>query len=139
MRKDRLLRLADLLDKDASDPKGIKFDLAEWAVVGDKDNPVSCGTAACAMGLAALSGEFKEEGLSLHYWGNGGMGFIDVYYDRNVGLNAAVCLFEISYEAAQFLFTPKFYPIQLTTGAEGERYVAKRIRDLVAEKFPDFV
>lgn len=72
--KRRALKLADLLEKDAKNKKGIRFDLSTvftaTALEEGKDIPsdyvpeVSCGTTACAMGLAAISGEFKRAGLS---------------------------------------------------------------------------
>src|SRR6266403_4799676 len=84
MRADLLRRGAELLEADANNPEGIKFDLGTWAADARinlatgyrdprdkqlykyKDNevvPVNCGTQACAFGLFALSGAFKEEGL----------------------------------------------------------------------------
>ena len=56
MNKKRLLKLADLLEADAKNKKGIKFDYWATANLADPKEPISCGTSACAMGLAALSG-----------------------------------------------------------------------------------
>lgn len=137
MNKRRLLKLADLLEADANNKKGIKFDLgivggaADWDA--DQYTPgVDCGTTACAMGLAAISGAFKSAGLSYHVSGT----------DLGTVLNgnrvrywyAATKVFDISETAAHFLFTPNSYDDVPITGAKGERYVAKRIRDFVAGK-----
>jgi hypothetical protein len=60
--KKRLLKLADLLEADAKNRKGIKFDLGTVAmssaedgnfIKGELEPSVSCNTVACAMGLAA--------------------------------------------------------------------------------------
>lgn len=67
MNKRRLLKLADLLVKDARTKKGIRFSMD---VVIARKNPeagavkMDCGTTGCAMGLAAVSGAFKRAGLS---------------------------------------------------------------------------
>lgn len=75
MHVERLLRLADLLDRveekilvDVSkvsekiqnliDPLGLKFSLKDWF----------CGTTACACGFAALDPWFIEQGLSLEVY-----------------------------------------------------------------------
>ena len=68
MKKQRLLKLAALLEEDAGNPKGMKFDLGYWAApanLGDsdlskKDFSVDCGTVGCAVGLACLSGAFRR-------------------------------------------------------------------------------
>lgn len=62
--RDRLLRLARLLRADAKRKTGIKFDMTTYCTTDQDDEPgVDCGTRACALGLAALSNEFKAEGL----------------------------------------------------------------------------
>ena len=65
MNKRRLLKLADLLEADAENKTGVQFDLKGWGHSHDDDTPVavSCGTTACAMGLAVLSGAFADAGL----------------------------------------------------------------------------
>jgi hypothetical protein len=139
MNKNRLLKLATLLEKDAKNKKGIKFDLGTW---GETDDPgetlgVSCGTTACAMGLAALSGSFKRAGLEpkpipTGDWLELGM----KWKGRTVKpLLAARRLFDISEAEAGFLFLPSGYADRwCMSGAVGERVVAKRLRDLVAGK-----
>ena len=130
MNKRRLLKLADLLEANAKNPKGARFNLKRWGVVTDTRNPVSCGTTACAMGLAVASGAFKSAGLKSNF--NDG----DLYPRHNgkSGFGAATSLFDISYIDANHLFCPDCYPINKLEGANAERYVAKRIRDFVAGK-----
>lgn len=128
MKKRRLLKLADLLKADAKNKKGIKFDMKTFGDVGDATNPLSCSTSACAMGLAAISGAFKREGLgariqykSLYFIWNG--------KSTRDGFTVARELFDIDRYAANTLFG-----ISNEVGASGERAVAKRIRDFVAGK-----
>jgi hypothetical protein len=132
MNKRRLLKLADLLEADAKNKKGIKFDLNGWGDCSDGEEvSLSCGTAACAMGLAVLSGAFKRAGLA------------NASYDKSsilpaigiqTGFDAARVLFDISWDDACFLFYAGNYPHTKSRGAAGEVYVAKRIRDFVAGK-----
>ncbi len=69
MKTGRLLRLASLLDSYQDIEGGIKFDLGCWGGVRTKRTglfrrEVTCHTTACAVGLACLSGEFTDDGLS---------------------------------------------------------------------------
>ena len=75
MQKRRLLKLAAMLQADAKNKKGIQFDIG---TVGrpstdiftpfdaSKPIPLDCGTTACAMGLAVISGEFKKSWVILY-------------------------------------------------------------------------
>lgn len=128
MNKRRLLKLADLLEDDAKNRRGVKFDFLDWGQVSNPDKPVSCGTTACAMGLAAISGAFKRAGLTfdserqiIRFKGTAG------------AVDAARHVFDLDLEAASFLFTDMAGLPDLQ-GAKGERAVAKRIRDFVAGK-----
>lgn len=146
MNKKRLLKLADLLETDARNKKGIKFDLGAWAAPSDSGwthifytkpdtVPVDCNTTACAVGLACVSGAFKRAGLTYTYKRGWAGGFILVPKFKNSKEFAAVSkFFGISGDRAQFLFAPEEYPQNKITGAKAERYVAKRIRDFVAGK-----
>lgn len=135
----RLLKLADLLEADAKNKKGIRFDLSTWANVDPSAEPsVSCGTTACAMGLAAISGAFKRAGLS---YGpvdcgieNCGLcaGKMEVRLGRDTGFDAAMVLFDVNTDEAGWLFAGSSYPEDKIQGAAAERCVAKRIRDFVA-------
>lgn len=135
MNKERLLKLSELLEKDANNPRGVKFDLSNWGLVGDETKLLTCRTTACAMGLAAISGVFAKDGLSYRITTSG---FIVVHINdsRNVGVDgfeAAEILFGIDYDTAAWLFDTPGYS-SVATGARGERKVAKRIRDFVAGK-----
>lgn len=147
MHTDRLERLAKLLEADAANEKGARFDLGCWAipstpqvktVYGERTTvwaekldmvPMDCGTTACALGLAAISGEFKAEGLTCGYTPmmSGGFTLVPTMGDYD-GFHAARKLFGISYEDAQYLFDPDCYD-GTPEGAKGERFVAQRIRD----------
>lgn len=132
MNKRRLLKLADLLEADAKNKKGIKFDLALWGASEDgKASSISCGTTACAMGLAVLSGAFRRAGLS-NFHGPDAPVITPQMPGDMLGMEAAESLFGITNEEACFLFLDDNYPRSKTSGAGGERYVAKRIRDFVA-------
>lgn len=146
MKEKRLLKLADLLDEDAKHKKGAKFDIGEWGTVTDLENPMSCGTTACAMGLAAISGKFKRAGLAakyvMHYEEKS-----TTYYairflwdgDQLGGIDAAVNLFGISIDQAQYLFGNSVDMVLPNDGEGGkaERQLAKIIRKFV--KDPDSV
>ncbi len=143
MKKQRLLKLADLLEEDARKRTGVKFNMS--TVINTKkaeDGMVKldCGTQACAMGLAALSGAFKRAGLGYEIGGTTlkDDGSLDIFttmegeyceYDK-----AASELFEITPAQADFLFHPGYYPNEKLRGAVSERFVARRIRDFVAGK-----
>jgi hypothetical protein len=136
MHSDRLLKLAELLEADAANPVGIQFDLGVWGEA-DSDQPVSlsCGTQACAMGLAVLSGAFEQYGLlngaNVPYLIIPEMVAIPGFTNP-VGFAAAERLFGILYDDAVRLFSPDYYA-GVTVGAEGELVVASRIREFVAD------
>lgn len=131
MHKRRLLKLADLLEADAKNPNGVKFDLGTWGWSTTKPD-VSCNTTACAMGVAALSGAFEYDGLTYFTRENGHSGIlIEVECQGRRGTAAAARLFRITRRAADWLFLEDWYD-DSTTGADGEFAVAKRIRDFVA-------
>lgn len=147
MRTDRLLKLAELLEADAANPEGVKFDLTAWGYStiagGDRfDNkfrrdqkviPVSCDTAACAWGLAAISGIFKEEGVSFEI--SASERALVPSFNNLYGFDAAKAFFELGedtdgLEQVSTLFdTPSYMFLK---GAPAELEVAKRIRELVA-------
>jgi hypothetical protein len=140
MNSERLLRLADLLEADAARPDGIKFNLGCLVELNPKDDSdkvsVNCGTQACAVGLAAISGAFENEGLG--YTLEDG-GFEPIFGGEVCEWDwAAEKLFEIEPKVVNFLFTIDGYwgdddrlPM---IGADAEREVAQRIRDLVSGK-----
>lgn len=163
MNKERLLRLADLLEADAANPNGVKFDLRGWAIPSkhlsawdnlfdfkdenpdlkffgeDEEVKVNCGTAACAMGLAAISGAFLSDGLGYEIDLRDGQ-LSPVYNKEGIrhgGWNAAIEFFDLKrgdgeydWDAANHFFdAAQFAP---SNGAEAELEVARRIREVVA-------
>lgn len=127
MNKRRLLKLANLLETDAKNKKGTRFDLSLWADVSDRKKPISCGTTVCAMGLAAISGIFKRAGLTYRI----DNGFWFSWHGDNLdGFEIATELFDIPYNDASQLFSHTAYSLGQQTGARGELAVAKRIRKL---------
>lgn len=125
----RLLKLADLLKADAKNKKGVKFDLSAWGRIGDKREPLSCGTTACAVGLAIISGAFKREGLRA---GQFSTSLLFPTYRHHSDWEATSAFFSITNDQAEWLFMDESYPVSHQQGARGERAVAKRIRDFVA-------
>jgi|SRR5882724_3271763 len=146
MRTDRLLKLANLLETDATNPQGVKFDLNGWAKPAymswsteedfyDRQTetvPVNCGTSACALGLAAISGIFKDEGFSFTI---SPIGILVPFFKdvTTMGFDAAEEFFEITTHQSYQIFDPNYYPEAEKTGSIGELAVAARIRTLVAE------
>lgn len=142
MNKRRLLKLADLLEADARKKRGIKFDLGVVVNVGkvgpNKEVKLDCGTTACAMGLAAISGAFARQGLSYkvesdELWPSDATIFTTINGRKREYDRAAMKVFDITFKQATFLFTPSTYE-NTPRGAAGERFVAQRIRNFVAGK-----
>lgn len=139
MNIDRLLRLAVLLEDDARNSVGLQFNLNTWAKCGPDDVPtVACGTQACAVGLACLSGEFTNEGLlfktSIGHDSTGPVVQITPRYKDWVDWDAVEEFFEIDDDASYELFVASEYRRDdlPTKGAEAEMAVANRIREFVA-------
>lgn len=146
MNANRLNRLADLLIKDAANPQGVKFNMNKWAgddvrdtresypIEGDVQIKVDCGTQACAFGLAAISGEFKSDGLGFKIeeagW-YGGFGMLVPTYGDLIEYNAAMAFFGLTNAQASFLFGPENYPYLKQTGAKAELEVVNRIKFLL--------
>lgn len=160
MRRDLLTIGANLLRSDAANPTGVKFDLGTWMERGDVEGgtgaqgakwtaetlpeaiPVSCGTKACAFGLMAISGAFKEQGLGYkaepYRDYNNGVGLLLLQPVLDIGrgennptaFEAAARLFEISKEDAAYFFDPCCYH-ETPIGAQGEIEVAERIENFI--------
>jgi len=159
MRTDLMLKGADLLEADALNPEGIKFDLNTWAAdarvdltepfgvnglrtFGYKEDaviPINCGTQACAAGLFALSGAFKDQGFSYEITNDGRLRLAiqtrDAFGIRTVlhDWEAVAHLFAIEEPQAWKLFSADNYPPTQRKGAVGELAVAARMREMVAE------
>lgn len=130
MKKARLLKLADLLVADAKNKKGLRFDLKPILEVDTlgRDPTWDCGTTGCAIGLWGVSKKFQ--GVSMksmggrEYWPE---------YKGSTGRDAAELYFGLTEPESRWLFLHHQYSGP-TTGARGERAVAKRIRGFVAGK-----
>lgn len=143
MNKKRLLKLADLLEADAKKKKGVKFNLSLWGKVDviDPDQvpktvKVDCGTTACAIGLACISGAFKRAGLRAVTVSKNATGGNNIKpaFGQYREWSAVQEFFGLNFDALRFLFTNAWYDHENMDGARGEKIVAKRIRDFVAGK-----
>lgn len=138
----RLLKLADLLIADARKKKGVSFNQGNWGEISDPEAVLSCGTQACAFGLAAISGAFKRAGLDFkltdkkYSYGANPREYQEIEflwkgYERSPGL-VAMELFGITSDETDELFGGNVgVDCSTTRGAEAERAVAKRIKKLV--------
>lgn len=148
MHVERLQRMAKLLRDDAANPTGVQFDLGTWGsaaeiavpemdrwreLAADRKVPVSCGTQACAFGLAAISGAFAAEGLGYRV-SMGGFNIIptlrDDYDVVHTQFDAAARLFDITMGDASYFFDPDYYE-ETPKKAEGEIEVAERIEAFI--------
>lgn len=131
MHKRRLLKLADLLEANAGNKTGAKFDMSTFGDVTDADNPISCGTTVCAMGLAALSGAFKRTGLTAKVDREHLPCFNVNFYWKGRETSpfvAAQRTFEITREDAKALFDGSLPLPNNGHGAKAERAMAKVLR-----------
>lgn len=101
-------------------------------IIGDDKLPkVSCGTTACALGLAMLSKRFEQFGLRGSYFVNsmhGGqisIALVPVCNGED-GFEAGAQLFDISNADSRYLFDPDCYD-GTPKEKEGELLVAERI------------
>jgi hypothetical protein len=130
MKKSRLLKLADLLDENAANKKGVKFYYYAWGWVKNLKKPMSCKTTACALGLAAISGRFKRVGLGFTLGKlDGSIGFM-VKGRPMSPLPAAKRIFGLTSGQAEYIFAGSG-GLPTPSGARAERAVAKRIREFV--------
>jgi hypothetical protein len=130
MQKKRLLRLAELLE--AHRDNGTRFDLSLWRrdYAGDGEDEW-CGTKACAVGLACVDPKFKRAGLA---WSSP---FAAPKYKERIGWDAVVSFFGLeNLQEASYLFEKGSYNGDMT-GNVAARKVAKRIRAVVADGFPE--
>jgi len=109
MNKKRLLKLAELLEADAKNKKGVVFNLsgvisktsgAPFRLNRGETPPMDCGTMACAIGLWGISGKFKGVTCSSDGW---------PVYENKTGITAAEKYFGLKYEESRMLFLPAFY------------------------------
>lgn len=149
MRSDLLLRLADYLEKDANNEKGVKFSLIGWGSIierpADGQDHLSCGTVACAMGIARAADLFVNEGMrpfdQTETWAPFSPSLIDPSTGRRYEMWQAIkVLFGIEDKESEWLFSADCYKPCLRTGKEAELAVAARIRSLADgdAKVPDY-
>jgi hypothetical protein len=105
----RLLVLADFLEKLPEE----RFNYARWVGSSWAGKPdLSCGTTACALGWAGTIKEFNSLGLEIVSLGldpdGSGRHHIGFKSHGKVvePIRAAIELFGLNYEEAEFLFTP---------------------------------
>lgn len=94
MNKDRMLTLIDMLENHDEYFPEVKFDINDWV------NP--CGTAACALGSAALYKPFMDEGLEMYG--------AEPKYKSMTGYSAGSYFFDISINDSHYMFDPFEYP-----------------------------
>lgn len=115
MNRERLERLEALLRRIAKRPRKLGFDLRTW----------KCGTAACAIGHAAMDPWFQKQGLIL----TGTSGDIEwPAYKRWTEFEAAAAFFGVKDNVAYELFGPAAYEDADLTNPLA---VADRIRALL--------
>jgi hypothetical protein len=128
----RLECLAALLDR-VGETGPSRFDLAGWGANEIRQagflwlRRQSCNTAACAVGLACVSGIFADDGLS---YSEDADGKITPSFAGLEGWSAVKTFFDVDQNQAVELFAEHSYAI--TTGPEAARMVAARIRLTIA-------
>lgn len=140
LRRQRLLYLADFLEELPKRSPKTRFNMTEWAYHRGAHRPKShnyCGTAACALGHAAMLPRFKRLGLRLQ-WVKSGTDEVwraFVKFQGRRGHEAGAAFFLLSPEEAGDLF----YSRGIVNGGEwGSRQrtrgqVVKLLRRLARE------
>jgi len=139
--RERLLRLAKLLESNARNKKGARFDYSDWGSVVDPGQKpkMNCGTTACALGLAAISGRFR----GLGYYIAPSDSYIQIGlnlpgYDPRKGDTEHIAVgakyFEITHDESYHIFGGNV-ECGGPTGAKAELAVATAIRQFVKGKY----
>ena len=148
MNTEALLKLAELLEEDAANPTGVKFDLGTWGKVPKpgvvdwllwRSPRLDCGTKACAIGMACLHPWFNERGLKAAPadLSKGCIYPVCVEGDFSLhGFHGVAHFFGISHNEAFRLFSDESYQHREQLSTAGELAVAARIRQLVASAQP---
>lgn len=132
MHRERLLKLADLLDG-YRDGGGPVFDLGSWSISERRRGGFlwlqknECHTAACAIGLACTSGAFASEGL--RYRLLRGSDTICPVFGAADNWDAVEEFFGLTTKQASHLFDQDSY--KCSVGEAAARSVAHRIRAMV--------
>jgi hypothetical protein len=136
MNKERLLVLANFLEKDVPDDQ---FDMSIWvedAWEGAQD--LSCGAAACAIGWCPQVPAFKDLGLHYVRWPDGVHvtmeGIAYIRGDISMSMRTAEALFGLDSEQVRHLFLPSAYANEDDVEPEHvpRKMVVTRIREFVA-------
>lgn len=133
MHRDRLERLAILLEN-YRESSGPRFDLGSWGTSELRRGGFlwlrkhTCNTAACAVGLACISGVFRSDGL-LHAYDDLGLYPI---FDGASEWDAVRDFFDLTIRQGFRLFDKDEYRVWY--GEEGARAVARRIRSMIAPR-----
>jgi len=128
----RLEKLALALDAYQASPGAADFDLENWTSVKKRRGgflwlrEVECGTAACAVGLACLSGIFADEGLSHYRLDDGGI--VPIFGDTE-NWQAVQAFFGLTRKQSHRLFDSDKY--EISKGPIAAAAVARRIRATV--------
>jgi hypothetical protein len=145
--KKRLLRLAKLLRKDAKCKTGVKFNMGDWGSTEDENTKLgmNCGTQACALGLAAISGEFKREGLGfrndIDFGDSKRVTTIEFTYKGRASnaIEAAVATFDIPECVADYIFGGDANVKTKGEGAKAEIEMAEIIENVAKGKLPQAI
>lgn len=128
--RNRLTKLRELLLLDARRKRGIKFDMSTFGIVKDGGAPgMDCGTRACALGLAALSGQFRGLSLSIDCYSIARILWKGSYIGA---FHAGELAFDIPDSLAWTLFTSGV--MKKSKGAAAERELAGLIKNILAGK-----
>lgn len=139
----QIKKLADLLRRDARNRKGLKFHMGTWGRRRNFQKPMglNCNTTACAMGAAALSGIFAEQGLTGEAYvyvgaeGRSEGSNIDFKWHGRTASNPislAQRLFGFTYDEAAALFTGNLSKFQ--RGAKAELEMASTLSKIATKK-----
>ena len=129
MNVDRLERLAKLLDQQ-TDACPVKFDLSGWGEAKKVEENI-CGTQACAVGLACLSGEFDSDGLFFERGTFQNPSEIYPIFNGQSSWGAVNSFFGLTHAQSMHLFDMCSY--DNTRGASAAHEVAGRIRTMIHE------
>lgn len=132
----RLARLATLLENYHDEPDHPQFDLQTWGKFRTErhgffgpQRVTNCCTAACAIGLACLSGEFSKDGLTHEIRSDGQL--IPVWSGNRAWM-AVEEFFGLYSDQSNHLFSQMEYDGPIT-GEEGAQAVASRLREFIRE------
>lgn len=130
----RLKQLKYMLDNHSKLFTNVKFSIGQWCDMEKPKNfpldtsikkiPRSCGTAACALGSAALYAPLRKQGLKITAWRYG-----SVTYRGEEDWDAGAKFFGISMNESHELFNPcRYYNPKVSP-----KHVAERVGYLISK------